>query len=147
MTEFVCTGPRPAPSYGKPDGYSFGVRLPTAVVEHANEVLNNSAFGWGDTDTQDYGGIRYLHRIEVHCDDHSGGGVHYHRGVTVYQPTDTLPPAPAPSPSGPSKPDKPSPVVEVPPAPAPDGVATHTWLVGALSVAAGFLAARYLQRR
>jgi len=76
----------PAPLLPPPAGYTFGKSLPSAVVAHAREVLNDSSFQYGDTDTQTVNGVDYIHRVEPHYDDHAGGGLRWHRGVTVYQP-------------------------------------------------------------
>lgn len=72
-----------------PSGYVGGTNLPSSVVAHAREVLNNSSFKYGDTDQQTVNSIVYIHRVEPHYDDHVGGYLHWHRGVTVYQPKGT----------------------------------------------------------
>lgn len=85
----MATPPPPAPLLPPPSGYTFGSNLPSAVVARAREVLNDSSFGYGDTSVQRVNGIDYIHRIEPHYDDHVGGVLKWHRGVTVYQPTGT----------------------------------------------------------
>ena len=83
--------PPPAPLLGPPSGYTSGKSLPSAVVQHAVAVLNDSSFQYGDTDVQSYNGVDYIHRVEPHYDDHVGGVLKWHRGVSVFQPVGLAP--------------------------------------------------------
>lgn len=86
----LAAPPPPVPLLAPPEGYVFGRKLPAGVVTRAREVLQDRSFQYGDSSTQIYNGVTYIHRIEPHYDDHVDGILRWHRGVTVYQPAPTV---------------------------------------------------------
>lgn len=96
------TPPPPVPLPGTPPGYEPGTNLSSATVAYAHQVLNNSAYQYGDRVHQTFDGIDYIFQVEPHYDDHAGGGLRWHRGVTVFQPAGTGPQPKTPGTKSPS---------------------------------------------
>lgn len=69
-------------------------RVTQAVTALARDALT-SPLDYGQVLGRTIDGARYLARVEDHYDDHAGGGLRWHRGVTVYEAVpDTLPAPP-----------------------------------------------------
>ena len=69
-----------------PPGWSRG-NVPSPVVKRAREVLSMQlSYGQGVVDTID--GVTYAFRNEPHYDDHVGGVLQWHPGISVWTKTD-----------------------------------------------------------
>lgn len=80
------TPPPPHPPLPLPSSANWRIvtKITPAVTALAREVLA-SPLDYNETAEREIDGVRYLARIEDHYDDHAGGGLRWHRGVTVYE--------------------------------------------------------------
>lgn len=78
------TRPPPPTHLGSLPGWRLATDVTPAVTAFASSVLR-SGLAYGETLVRTIDGRQYLARVEPHYDDHAGGGVRWHRGVTVYE--------------------------------------------------------------
>jgi len=83
------TPPAPVTLDPLPSGWAYAGSVTPAIVAEANKILGDSEYQYGDGVSKEFDGVMYAFRVEPHYDDHVGGYLHWHRGVSVWRRNDS----------------------------------------------------------
>lgn len=75
--------PPPSPIPPPPAGYRYARSVGPAVTARARAMLGAPL---GTVEAVEDGGRTYVLRMEWHFDDHAGGGLRWHPGVSAFEP-------------------------------------------------------------